>query len=235
MNTVGNAITHVSGQLSDQRSGHEFARWPRPTVLEYLNEALIEVATYRPEAFSSEVEFTLVPGARQQLPNKGTLENVVNTDGSVAHPSDDKIFKAFSPYAPCAPTPVFVNGQVKYAIKSYAVDSGDPTVFYVSPSVPSASLTPVRLTINGVPPRYTLADWDTAIAMRVSFYNNVIDYMMARAYQRDTESQVSQAQAQRLFQLFYQTMGAKYKIDSARNSGYYRGEMGTGDPRSVLR
>lgn len=235
MNTVGQTATHVSGQLSDQQRSKEFIRWPRKVMLEYLNEALLEIGTYRPEAFASRSDLLLKPGARQQSDTKGTIESVTNLDGVPAHPTDDRLFKAFAAYAVCPPANKFVNGSLQYSAKTYAVDSSDATVFYVSPAVPNGLAVTVSVGVNGLPPQYTLADWDLPIAMQSKFYNNLLDYMTARAYQRDTESQVAQAQSQRLFQLFYQTMGTKYKIDSAKNSGYYQGEVGTGDPQARIR
>jgi hypothetical protein len=236
MDTVGEIAKHVSGQLSDQQQGKEYTRWHRDTLIEYMREGLREIGTYRPEAFAFTSTVPLVEGTRQALADGAVLEEITaNTDGTPPHKSDDKLLKAFGAYAACAPNPRFVKGQVKYAVKSYAVDSANPTIFYVNPPVPAGISVSVLATTNSKAPEYDLADWNTRVAMQAKFYNNLIDFMMARAYQRDTESQVSQGQATRLLQLFYQSMGTKYKIDSARQSGYYLGEVGTGDPRSAVR
>lgn len=236
MDTVGEVVEHVSGQLSDQQRGKKYTRWPRATLLEYMREAFREIGAYRPEAFATTSTVTLVEGSKQSLPDNAVLNEITaNADGSFAHKSDDALMKGFGAYANCPATPNFVNGSVKYAVKSYAVDSGNPNIFYVSPPVPAGITVTVSATTNSTPPAYAEADWNTPLAIKDKFYNNVIDYMMARAYQRDTESQVSQRQAASLFQLFYQAMGVKYKMESARQSGYYLGDTGTGDPRAVVR
>lgn len=235
MNTVGQTCTHVSRQLSDQHKNKEFIRWNRSDLLEYLNEAHLEVGAYRPEAFTAEQTIALVAGSKQKLPNGGVLQSIVrNENGVPPHKADDKLMKAFGAYAVCPPRPRFVNGSVEYEVKTYAIDSDDTHIFYVSPPVPNGLAPNVVVVAQGQATQYTLQDWNKPLAIQPKFYNNIIDYMMARAYQQDTESEVSLAQAQRLFQLFYQQMGAKYKIDSARNSGYYRGEVGTGDPRAQV-
>lgn len=236
METVGHIVKHVSGQLSDQAQGKEYIRWGIPTLLEYMKEALKEIATYRPEAFATTEEVSLVAGSMQKLSNNGLLEALTaNTDGSPIVKTDSKLMKAFGAYATCAVSPRFKNGKPVYYVKSYAVDENDASIFYVSPPVPAGLNVKVQATYNKGASEPTLADWDKPLFIADKFYNNLIDYMMARAYQRDTESIVSQQQAQRLFQLFYQSMGAKYKIDSARGSGFYEGQIGTGDPRAVVR
>ena len=236
METLGYIITHVSGQLSDQRVGSEFTRWTRENLLEYLLEGLKEIGAYRPEAFSVTGVHTLVPGRVQQLANSAVLEAIVaNSDNTPAHKSDDKLLKAFGAYGNCVTKTLFVNGNPTYAVKSYAIDSDNNKIFYVSPPVPAGLTVTVTATTNVLATRYTLAGWNTQVVLQDKFYNNLIDYMMARAYQKDTESQVSQRQAQTLLQLFYQAMGAKYRIDAGKNSGFYNGEVGTGDSRSIVR
>lgn len=236
MNTVGFVITHVSGQLNDQRHNKQFARWSRSKLLEYLNEALTEIGAYRPEAYATTLEHTLVQGSRQSLPDNGVLTGIsANADGSTAHICDDKMLKGFGAYSNCMFKPVFVNGNPIYNVKSYAVDTDNNRIFYVSPPVPGGMAPKIMVTTNSTPPQYTMANWNIPLFVADKYYNNLIDFMTARAYQLDTESQIAQRQAQSLFQLFYQAMGAKYKIDSARGSGYYLGEVGSGDSRSVVR
>lgn len=235
MNTVKHTIEHVSAQLSDQKKHSPFMRWPIEAMYEYLNEGLKEIAAYRPEAFAIEQEITLVPGATQKLEKGVNLDAMRNTNGQPAYKANENLFKSYSAFATCAPKLKMVGGIPQYSVKSYAVDSDDSHVFYVSPPVPYGVTATVIGAMSGKAPAYTEANWNDEISINDKFYNRLIDYMMARAYQRDTESQISKAEAQRLLQLFYQAMGVQYKIDSARGSGYYQGEVGTGDPRSAVR
>lgn len=233
MQTVGQIATHVSRQMNDQRRGKEFTRWTRTDMLGYLNQGLKEIGAYRPEAYAVTVALALVSGIKQTVPDGGKLRGFApGAQGNTAHSSDDRLMKAFGAYATCPPRIVMRNGKVVYAVKTFAVDSIDPKTFYVSPPVPAGLTISVQAQVDGTTPEYTLADWNKPVTIVDSFYNNLVDFMMAQAYKMDTESQVSAAASQRLLQLFYQVMGVKYKIDSARNSGYYMGELGTGDPRA---
>lgn len=236
MATVEHIITHVSRQLNDQRKNKQFTRWTRADLLEYLNQGLKEIAAYRPEAFSATIDLPLVPGKTQTVPEGTTLRGFgADANGNTAHSTDDTILKAFNAYVACPPKVVMKDGNVVYAIKSFSVDSIDPKTFYVSPPVPFGITVTVKAQVDGKAPEYSLANWNTSIPVQDKFYNSLIVYMTAMAYKLDSESLVSTQESQRLLQLFYQVMGVKYKIDSARNSGYYNGEIGTGDPRSVIR
>lgn len=233
METVGKILVHVSGQLSDQQRYREFSRWTRFVTLEYLNQGLKEIAAYRPDAFSKDVSVPLVAGAEQKLDTTGTI-SAITANGATLNKTDVSLYRAFAAYATCPPTVRVRKGRVVYKIRSIAVDEDNKGIFYVSPPVPDGLDIQVSAHIVGEPPEYTLADWDKPIDMQAKYLNNLIDYMMARAYKRDSESQVSEQKSQRLFSLFYSAMGQKYKIDSAYSSGYYKGAVGSGDPRAAL-
>lgn len=234
MKTVGDICEHVSFQLNDQRPHREFSRWSRALLVEYLNQALKEIATYKPDAFSETIDILLQPGRIQKLRSGVTLRGLLGPDGVPAPQSEDAVLKAFLRYAPCPPRPRMVNGRLDYNVKSYSVDSADSSMFYVSPPVPAGANVTMRAQVDGSAKEYTLKHWNDQVFVSDKYYNNMIDYMMARAYRMDSESQVSAAEAGRLLNLFYQTMGAKYKIEAARNSGYYNGEIGTGDRSARL-
>lgn len=234
MRKINEIVTHVSGQLSDQRVGQEFSRWPRQILLEYLNLGLKEIAAYRPDAFTKSIEQMLVAGSRQIVDTVGTVEHVVVNNKTLLK-TDINILRAFSAYANACPPPLNnINGKLYFNIRSIAIDSTEKGVFYVSPPIPNGLNIKAEINVTGEPPEYGTNNWFDEIDMLDKYINNLIDYMMARAYKRDSESLASESKSQRLFQLFYQSMGQKYKIDSAFNSGYYKGEVGSGDPRAVI-
>lgn len=234
MQTVEEIVTHVSGQLSDQRRGQEFSRWPKDVLLEYLNLGLKEIAAYRPDAFSNVIKYTLAIGSRQSIETQGTIENVT-IGGRTLTKTDIGLLRSFSAYAaPCPPSIAKLGGAPRFVIRSIAIDATDRGVFYVSPAVPAGVKLEAEVSVVGDPLEYTKQEWYDIVGIHAKYLNNLVDYMMARAYKRDSESLASEAKSQRLFQLFYQSMGQKYKIDSAFNSGYYKGEVGSGDPRAIV-
>lgn len=233
MQTVGKAITHVSTQLNDQQHNKQFLRWTRSMLLEYLNQALAAVATYRKDAFTGTEQIPLVPGIRQTSEGYSEIIEVVgNGDGRPASKGDVGILKAFSAYSYCPVKVQFKHGKPIYSVKSVGVDPTDPTTFYVSPPVPPGIDVTVLAKVVYNTPVYTLADWDQDIAIDPRYLNNVYDWMQARAFELDTESAFGQQSSRKYYQQFYTAMGVTYKMDSAFGSGYFKGQVGTGDPRA---
>lgn len=233
MFTVGQQIEFVSKQLSDQKPQRTFTRWLRQDLLNYLNLGLKEIGAYRAEAFSQDILVPLAPGTRQTLPFPGDISAIVDKTGTPVLNTDADTQNAFSRFNPCPPKLVRTASGLEYVLQSYSIDTADASMFFVSPPVPQGANAIVTVTIQGKAPEYKLADWDKPIAMQDKYANNLVSWMMAEAYRMDTESQVSAQLSTRLFSEFYQAMGVTYKMDSARGSGYYRGEKGDGDPRAM--
>lgn len=234
MNTIGKIIEHVSGQLNDQGFKLEYIRWTREKQLEYMNQGLKEIAAYRPDAFTATQNITLVPGVKQSISAFKALQDLHDDKGIPIHHGDASLLKAFMPYDYCVPKVQFKNGAPVYRVKSFAVSPTDSKVFYVSPPVPRGVNPVITATLIGDAPELTLQDWDKPLEMDDKYYNNLLDFMQARAYELDSESPNSRANSQMYFSRFYQAMGIKYKVDSAVKSGYYKGEVGSGDPRARL-
>lgn len=234
MNTVGETIVFASRQLTDQRKNREFTRWNRKDLLNYMNNGLKEIAAYRAEAFARTVEIQLAVGSRQKSILGATLVGLTNkATGMPLNETDAASLKAFMGFNICQYGPKWDNGKATYTPRAFSIDPDNAEVFYISPGVPEGFSPVVLADIQGKAPEYTFQDWNKTIEIRDSFYNNLIDWMMAEAYAMDTESQVSLAQSRGLKQAFYSIMGVKYKMDSARVSGFYEGRTGTGDPRAA--
>jgi len=238
MKTVGKICTDVSAQLNDQATGREFTRWTRALLLSYLNGALTEISSYKPDAFTASVSIPLVAGAKQQLPQDHLrlLSLDTNSNGSGITQADAELMNAFSPYTCCAGEVVFDrNGNVVYTAKSYAIDQRNPKVFYVDPPVPVGVTT---ATVNGTtyaePPQYTELEWGTPVNIESKYLENILDYMQARAHDIDMESPMAKRNAQDFFRRFYQAMGVKYRVESAHRAGNVNGAVGDGDPRARI-
>lgn len=239
MKTLGEIVQHCSFQQNDQRPNREYSRWSRTIWVEYLNQALKEIMAYRPEAFTQWVEFPLVPGRVQTVPDGATIKGLeVKLPDGAAKPlpeADGGLSVAFNAYNCCVPAPVIVNSKIVYNMRGWAQDPSDPNKFYVSPPVPPGATVTVSANVDGALTEYTLENWDQQVYLLDKYYNNLIDYMIGRSYQLDSESAVGQRDAHKRFYSFYQAMGVKYKMDSARGSGYYEGQVGQGDSRSIVR
>jgi len=201
--------------------------------LDYLNRALSEIGTYRPEAFSVPTELTLVPGV-EQFANTGTgiIDVYANVDGPVIRKADGSISNAFAVYDICPPAPKFVRGTPEFWVRSVSIDPNNTGTFYVEPPIPNGITVKVKALIPGDTPQYGLVDWDKKLGMPHKFDNNLIDFVLGCAYGLDTESPESRANSDMYYKRFYTAMGVKYKQESKFRSGNYLGQVGAGNPRA---
>lgn len=231
MKTVGEYVTHASRQLNDQRPNRAFTRWGRDLLLDYLVLGLGEIATYRPEALATEIEHTLTPGAVQTVDTKYTIVNVVaNEDGTPIVEGDTRMASAFGAYAVCEDSGIsFVKGNPVYHARTYSVDKGNASTFYLDPPAPKGMEVKVKINVTGDSLNYGLEDWNKELRVSHKFSAVLIDYILACAYGLDMESPQSRARSDSLYRRFYDIMGVKYRQESKFKSGYYLGELGTKD------
>ena len=233
---VGDTVKFVSGQLNDQGLT-PYVRWTQQNLLDYLNRALIQVGTFRPDAFTSSVTLTLVAGAQQTLPAAySTLKSLdynastSNCPGAPITETNLDLLRAFFK-KPCGPS----GGAADYRVTSYAYDIRNPHVFYVSPPVPDdAAGLQVTGTAVSPAPQYVIGDIgaNTVIAIDQKYENAIEAWMLYEAYSIDTESTSSRQTKLDNYGAFFKTLGIEYKQESAYRSGYFLGQRGMGDPKA---
>lgn len=232
--TVPSVVLEVSSQLNDQGQV-PYARWPQSALITYLNDALIQVGNFRPDAFTMTVPMTLGVGALQSLPagysqlkSLDSNSDASNCPGAPITEANLDILRAFFK-KPCLPT----GGAANYRVTSFAYDLRNPLVYYVSPPVPatSAGLQLIGTMIKDAP-QYTTADFtsNTTISIEQKYRNALIAWMLYRAYEVDTESVSSRQSKLDNEGIFWKTLGIDYKQQSLYNSGYYLGQKGLKDP-----
>lgn len=233
---VGTTVAYVSEQLNDQGI-NPYVRWPQQVLLDYLNNALIQIGTFRPDAYTSSVTLTLAAGAQQTLPaNYSFLKSLdynassSNCPGAPITEANLDILRAFFK-KPCSPS----GGAADYRVTSYAYDMRNPHIFYVSPPVSDDA---IGLQVTGTAvspaPQYVFSDIaaNTVIAIDPKYANTINAWMEFEAYSIDTESTSSRQTKLDALGLFYKSLGIEYKQESLYRSGYFLGQRGQGDPRS---
>lgn len=231
---VSSVVLEASDQLNDQGTP-PFVRWPVAVLLTYLNDALIQVGNFRPDAFTSTVSLALVAGNQQALPVQYTLLKSIDSNGAASNcpgspitEASLDIMRAFFKKN-CQPT----GGEASYRVNTFSYDAKNPNVFYVSPAVPDSAVgTDVNATVVGPAPQYVMADYTTPtnIAIDQKYRNALISWMLFKAYEVDTESQTSRQTKMDAVSMFFKTLGVDYKQESLYRSGWYLGQRGLGDP-----
>lgn len=192
-------------------------RWPVSELVRYLNDAQREVILYRPDAAVTNAPVPLAAGSRQSLPSGGTklVEVVRNSAGTkrAVRMVNREILDAQLPgwHAQTGVTEVL----------HYMYDPREPRVFYVYPPA-AASGASVEVTYASVPADIA-EPADGALYTAVSgsigvpdIYGNAVqDYVLYRAYTKDSEYAGNAARAQAHYAAFANALGVEIKATLA--------------------
>jgi hypothetical protein len=164
-------------------------RWPVAELVRYLNDGQREVVLYRPDSMVTNATVALVAGAKQAVPTNGSklidvIRNTAGTKRSVRM-TVRNILDTQSPN--------WYNLTGVTEILHYMYDARDPKVFYVYPPAASTGAS-VEIVYSAYPTDITEpADGAlyTAVTGNISLpdiYGNVLaDYILYRAYTKDSE------------------------------------------------
>ena len=203
--------------------------WPPAQLVSFINEALAELMTYRPDAFSRTVTLTLGSGGKQVLPPEyhsivDILQNL--RDGKEGRPVQEVADVTFRRFAPLR-TPIRVD---EYEVWSWSRVKGDQRTFYVSPPVPEGRRVEVRAVVVVYPPRHVPEALERCLGVDRAYDAQVVDWVLARAYEQDIESVRNTEMAARHKQQFYAALGVEYRQESAFRSGQWLGRTDEGQP-----
>lgn len=198
--TAQSIIRRVVETLNDTTS----VRWPVAELVRYLNDGQREVGTYRPDALVSGATHTLTAGSKQSLPANGLkLMDIVRNAGA-----SQRAIRMTNRQILDAQIPNWHNLAGSTEILHFIYDPRDPLVFYVYPPA-AASGAAVYMIYAGYPAAITEpAEGSTYTAVTGNigipdiFANSLVDYVLYRAYTKDTEYAGNAARATAHYQAF---------------------------------
>ena len=206
-------IRRVVETLQDNTS----IRWPVSELVRYLNDAQREIILYRPDAAVTNAPVTLVAGSRQSLPSGGTklVEVVRNSTGTkrAVRLVNREILDAQLPGWHAQP------GAAE--VLHYMYDPREPRVFWVYPpaaaSGASVDVTYASMAADIAEPAdgalYTAVTGDLGVP---DIYANAVqDYVLYRAYTKDSEYAGNAARAQAHYAAFANALGVEIKATVA--------------------
>jgi hypothetical protein len=193
-------------ELNDLEPGAEYTRFPEAELCDYLTEALAQLAVLKPGIFRTIMTLTLGQGAQQMLPEGvESLEDIIfniNPDGSLGLPVLPGDFNLERTYGKgvCAIDP--------YSVRSFSAPPKTDAFYFVDPPVPPGQTVRVQAVVQIVPQVVTTPDTpiDLPNASPLTYRNAFKDWMLYRAFAKDTESQTSAQNSQMHFKSFYQSV-----------------------------
>lgn len=186
-------------------------RWSQQTLLNYLNDAQREIVLFRPDANPVNASFTLAQSAKQTLPTGGlrllslhrnlspTTKPITNIERRVL---DDQVDDWY--------------GTTSTNVEHYVYDPVDPKNFYVYPH-PSGGGHTLEIVYSASPSDITISNFSsdtTVISLDDLYANPILDFMLYRAYQKDSEFAGDIQRYSGYLQSFQNALGIKNQVDA---------------------
>lgn len=166
-------------------------RYPRAELLVWLNDGQREIAAIRPDASAKRATISLHAGTRQTVPNEssGLIDLVRNILTSPCRGS--RAIRRVSMALLDSQAPDWHTRTSSSTVKEYVLDPRTPKTFYVYPPATEGVLVEA---VYAVPPT-PLSSEGTAISVDDIYANALVDYILFRAYAKETEDSLMQRAA----------------------------------------
>ena len=186
-------------------------RWPTAELVRYLNDGQRDIALVRPDATSTTATMALAAGARQTLPAAGAklLEVIRNTNGT------KRAIRLVNRVILDAQVPNWYNLTGVTEIKHYTFDPREPRIFYVYPPAASTgasaeliySAYPTDITEPSSGALYSAVSGNISVAD--IYVNALVNYILYRAYSKDSENTLNASLAASFYQLYQNLLGVE--------------------------
>jgi len=186
-------------------------RFPNDELLKFFNDAQKEVVLHRPDANMNNQSITLVAGSKQSLPSTGLrlIDVVRNVSGKAVTQVDRQILDETLP-----------NWHETVAgsdgIEHFIYDPADPKNFYVYPK--GTTDLDLEIVYSSAPSDQAVSNFDSdtsTITLDDIYANCLLDYILYRAYQKDSEYAGNSQRSMMHYQGFSNALGIKTQADSA--------------------
>lgn len=198
--TVMSTIARASVLLQDATN----IRWPKAELLDWLNDGQREIVLRKPNASTRNTSVNLVAGSKQVIPNDGVqlLDVVRNVNGSSIRIVDREILDAQLP-------DWHTMAQAK-GVQHYCYSDKDLKTFYVYP--PNNGAGQVDLVYSAAPAPAAL---DGVISIDDIYQSALVDYILYRAYSKDSEYAADPARVASYYTSFVNSLGGKLRMEIA--------------------
>lgn len=208
---AGELFQSVGYELNDLGPPTAHVRWTVSELADYLTGGIAMMASLKPTLFTVFVPIRLAAGAVQSVPGGYTeLIDVLfnlNSDGSQGERITAGSFSAARAFG----RPSCTNTRSGlYEVRTFTMHPENDTFFYVDPPVPYQSPMPAVEALVQLAPAVITAATDAVIMGNTTpetYREPLKDWMLYRAWSKDTESSESFQKAQAHYKAFMQFLG----------------------------
>jgi len=204
-------VTRVSTLLQDPTN----IRWPQAELLTYLNDGQREIALYKPNACVLNTARALVTGTKQTIPENGVqLIDVVRNLG-VNGTTPGKSIRLTMREILDAQNQDWHTAAASATVQHYTYNPLDPKTFYVYPPQPTTGTSQVELVYAAAPADLTATS--QTINVDDIYFSVLVDYMMYRAYSKDSEYAADAPRAEKHQRAYLASLTGKVQSETGAN------------------
>ena len=171
--SVASIITAARQAIQDNPA----VRWSDGALLDYLNEAQMEISRYKPDSCIKNTTLSTVAGVLQGLPDDAIrlIDVPYNTGGNAIVQVDKSGLTRQQPG--------WTKATASASAKAFMYDDADPTRFYVYP--PSVAGSSLQVVYSAKPTAVTLAD---NISIADEYKSSLVHYICFKTFNEDSMS-----------------------------------------------
>jgi hypothetical protein len=186
-------------------------RWPDAELLGWLNDGQRTIAIYKPNAYVKNIAVLMAQGTKQTLPVDGIqLMNVVRNMGTNGT-TPGRAVRIAQQEMLDSRVPNWHGSTASSEVQHYVYTMLDPKTFYVYP--PNTGTGYVEMSYGAEPPDTSLGG---AIAVDNVYQTVLLDYMLYRAFAKDTEF-ADQSRSTAYFNAFIAALTGKARVEVGAN------------------
>lgn len=189
-------------------------RWPEDEQLGWLNDGQREVVLYKPNAFVKNTAVKLIAGTKQSLPADGVQLIDVPRNMGTNGTTPGRAIRITQREILDSQTPDWHFSAASAEARHYTYSPLDPKNFYVWPPQPAANQGYVEMVYGAAPTDATLG---SVITLDDIYATILVDYMLYRAYSKDTEFAADVNRAAAHQQAYLAALTGKAKVEVGVN------------------
>jgi hypothetical protein len=203
MAAIANAVISRASTLLLDITG---VRWPATELLVYLCDGQREAASIKPNIYVKFAALPLVPGPRQAMPaDARELKEITrNVNGSAIRSVSRELMDAH--------IPTWYTSQPKSTVMHSMYSDLDPLTFFVYPPQPAtgSGAGSVEMTYFAIPADIAVTD---RILIPDTYIGALVDYILYRAFSKDTEYAANADTAQEYLASFNASIVGKSAVE----------------------
>lgn len=211
---LASAILDKAGRVL-QDAGHD--KWDEPELLDWLNAGQREIVIIDPTAHTTNEVIPLVAGTKQTLPTGRRVLLEVTRNMGTNSTTPGRVPDAITRKDINRENPNWHTGSASATVYHVIYDADiDATHFYVSPPQPANGMGSLEVICSTLPEE--VEDETSPITVDDAYEGALINYILFRAYSKDTSYAREDAAAGSYYKLFVALVGGKDSAEQAKGA-----------------